>query len=231
LRAGIHQSGEASSGFADPELRLGRRAGGEAGELGAGRGQAEAAFIGARVVAADRDDEQIVRIEAAAHPREGGGAAAGEEGLIFGDEAATHAVDVAVAGEGAADREIVVANAQDLRHRVDEIGAVREAAIGIDGGRRDADQPEEIAGIRIAVAEGDDPRHRLRRCGRRAQARRAERHGRRAKQPRCRFHHFPLPLPVRPRAAGHLPEGMRRPRLTDKSVKRPARLFGAIDDL
>ena len=73
--------------LADADLRRGRSAGDQGAELGAGRREPEALLIGARVVAADRDDEQVVRPEAAVDPREGGRAAAGEEGLIFGAEA------------------------------------------------------------------------------------------------------------------------------------------------
>ena len=150
---------------------LARSRGEQARELRAGRGEAEAALEGAGVVAADRDDEQVVRPERAAHPRKGRRAAAGEEGLVFGDEARdAGSVDVAVVGEGAADREIVVLHREQLRHGVDEIGAARETAGVIDGGRRDAEQLEQIAGVRIGIAEGDDPRHPLRRGRRRSQA-------------------------------------------------------------
>ena len=47
--------------------------------------------------------------------------AAGQEGLIFGDEAGNaRAVDVAVAGEGPADREIVDRDLKDGRHRAEQ---------------------------------------------------------------------------------------------------------------
>ena len=123
----------------------------------------------------------------------GGGPAAGEEGLIFGDEAGNSgAVDVAVAGEGAADREIVDRNAEQLSHGVDEIGAVREAAIAIDRWPGNAEQLEEIAVVRIGIAESDDSVDPLRRSRSRSQSSGG---GRRRPKPGFRkLHSHPPPI-------------------------------------
>src|SRR3546814_7424519 len=74
--------------------------------------------------------------------------------------------EIARAGEGAADREIIDRRVQQRRHGVDEIGAAAEASGGVDEGRVDADQLEKIAVVGIAVAERDDSIDALRRSGR-----------------------------------------------------------------
>ena len=114
-------------------------------------------LVEAGVVAADRYGQQIVLAERAADGREGA-AAAGKEGIRFGDEAQRRAVGVGVVGQRAADREIVDRRIEQLAERVDIVGAAGKAAGRIDeaaAGSR-PDQLEEIAVVGIAVAERDD---------------------------------------------------------------------------
>ncbi len=81
----------------------------------------------AGIVAADRDDQQVILVERAVNRREHP-AAARQECVPFGGETGQQrAVGVDVAGQRAADREIVDRRIEQGPERVDIVGAAREA--------------------------------------------------------------------------------------------------------
>ena len=92
-------------------------------------------LIEARVVAADRDGEQVVFAEACRDRRESGRAAAGEEGVILrsvkpGESPAPLVLVLSVSAPPMA--KLSTGTPSDLRQRVDIVGAARKAAGRID---------------------------------------------------------------------------------------------------
>ena len=136
--------------------------------------------IAARIIAADREGDEIRAREAPParrdhrlHARHVDRAAIGER-LPLLLEAGQEAVqrDVAAVCPRAADGIIVLADAVRRGQRIDEIGAAREASGRIF--RQWEERPElrlGVADIGIAVAERDDPIEARRRRGRRDRTR------------------------------------------------------------
>ena len=148
----------------EPGLRKSGRGGargGRAGQRSDRDAQGHAAgLVDARVVAADRDRQQVSRAKGSTDGGEGGRArAAAQKAAKFGREAERRAgVGVELAGKRAANGEIDDRRVEDLAERIDIVGAARKTPGGIGTGGQgvDADEPKEVSGVGVAVAECDD---------------------------------------------------------------------------
>jgi hypothetical protein len=127
-----------------------------------------AGLVDTRVVAADRDCDQIIFVESAADCRKHT-AAASKIGIPFGDEArqlrrrqGSRGVGVPIVGQRTADREIIDRNIEQAAKRVDIVAAARKTP-GRKGwlGRNSKDL-KQIAIVGIAVAERDNALDTLR---------------------------------------------------------------------
>ena len=150
------------------ELRA--RTGGGAGTGGAGKREAAAELlVEARIVAADRDGQQVAFVEIGVDRRKHGRLRAYVEDLVdlVLEALATQRVaigrveakqGVVGARERAADRVVGDGNVEQLGQGVDIVGAARKAPGAVDLERAGVvvAEREGVAGVGIAVADGDD---------------------------------------------------------------------------
>ncbi len=157
----------------DQAIEIGGRAG--SGELGSGGGLGGRSCKGARIIAADRDGDEVSIAKVWSDCLERGGCATGEERADFERKAGKSEILVIIVGARAADGKVLDRGVKQLRQRVDVIGAARKAPGRIKlldlrarcRGRPGVakDQRGRIIVVGEAVTEGDDAVDALRRGG------------------------------------------------------------------